>query len=138
MSTVDLQVLTSLRDNAYLSTDKFHCCQALFFKCRGSALALSINLPTSGGNSCLDFFWAMKEVSFSRLVLGFNFEVDICSFFFVTASATLIRSLYFQGFHLLSGVRPKEPWTSLISLLLISAKGQKYVAEMVSSPPRKA
>ena len=91
-----------------LSTDKFHCCQALFFKCRGSALALSINSPTSGGNSCLDFFWAINEVTFSRSALGFNFEADSCSFFFVTASATLIRLLYFQGFHLLSGVRPRN------------------------------
>lgn len=79
MSTIDLQVLTSLSDNAYLSTDKFHCCQALFFKCRGSALALSINSPTSGGNSCQNFFWAINEVTFSRSVLGFNFEVDRCS-----------------------------------------------------------
>lgn len=114
-----------LCDSAYFNTDKFQYCHALFFSWSSSALDLSLNLPTRGGILAWNFFWEMREVILSRFVLGLNAELTNCSFFFATASATFNRSLYLQGLHFLSGVRPKVPLRQLISLLQTSAKGEK-------------
>ena len=91
---MELQFPRLLLDKAEFNTDEFQCCQALFFKWRGSALAQSINLPTRGGNSCLDFCCEMKEVIFSRFVAGFRFVLFTSAFFFSTSVAFVILSQY--------------------------------------------
>lgn len=48
------------------------CCHALLHVCSGSTLALSINFPRGGSNSCLDFWFAIKVVTFVRAFNSFS------------------------------------------------------------------
>lgn len=116
-----------LLDNAYFNTGKFHYCHALFLRWSGSALDCQWSCQQQGRVIAWNFSGKWERL---------NGELIICSFFFATATATFNRSLYFQGFHFFSSVRPKVPWGQLISLFPASANGEIEDAEMVSSPPR--
>lgn len=65
------------------------CCHALLHVCRGSTLALSINFPRGGSNSCLDFWFAIKVVTFVR---AFNSFSESFCLYFSTAFAFSMRS----------------------------------------------
>ena len=90
-----------------------------------------------GTNSCLFFCPVINFVTLLRLVLSDSLDLAKDDFILSTCLTTLRLSGYFQGFQMSDGSGPNVPVIFRADPKVTSAKDEKYLALLDSSPPKR-